>query len=323
MPSSRGGSGRRRRPCRGQDRPGRAAGPGAPRRRRGRSSRARNSTGAAAGASGSERATARPGRRRSRSRCSTSRPKPAASRRCARWEGPDRGPRHEGGERLRLHVPEAGEAPERVLPKEWQDSELKAVAVDQTAAAHPAATVIVGALAQAVGIPSTARASRSCRTTPRSGSSARRSRTRSGPSTSTRRRDTRASPRSSPPATCGRNGARAARGTGWTAGPSSRRACSISWWATGTVTRASGAGPRRGQAALAADPRGRRPGVHALRGQGDGRGAHGGAAVMRYTGEYPGRIEGLTANNYDVTRWMRPTSSGRSTRRSPASSWRG
>jgi hypothetical protein len=43
--------------------------------------------------------------------------------------------------------------PERVLPKEWQDSELRGIAVDQTAAAHPAATVIVGALAQAVGIP--------------------------------------------------------------------------------------------------------------------------------------------------------------------------
>jgi hypothetical protein len=43
--------------------------------------------------------------------------------------------------------------PERVLPKEWQDSELRAVATDQTAAAHPAATVIVGSLAQSVGIP--------------------------------------------------------------------------------------------------------------------------------------------------------------------------
>jgi hypothetical protein len=43
--------------------------------------------------------------------------------------------------------------PERVLPKEWQDSELRTVAVDQTSAAHPAATVVVGSLAQAVGIP--------------------------------------------------------------------------------------------------------------------------------------------------------------------------
>jgi hypothetical protein len=43
--------------------------------------------------------------------------------------------------------------PERVLPKEWQDSELRAVAVDQTSAAHPAATVIVGSLARSVGIP--------------------------------------------------------------------------------------------------------------------------------------------------------------------------
>ncbi len=43
--------------------------------------------------------------------------------------------------------------PERVLPAEWQDSELRAIAIDQTAAAHPAATVIIGALAQSVGIP--------------------------------------------------------------------------------------------------------------------------------------------------------------------------
>ena len=43
--------------------------------------------------------------------------------------------------------------PERVLPKEWQDSELRAIAIDQTAAAHPAATAIIGSLAQAVGIP--------------------------------------------------------------------------------------------------------------------------------------------------------------------------
>ena len=42
--------------------------------------------------------------------------------------------------------------PERVLPKEWQDSELKGIAIDQTAAAHPAATAIVGSLARAVGI---------------------------------------------------------------------------------------------------------------------------------------------------------------------------
>jgi len=42
--------------------------------------------------------------------------------------------------------------PERVLPREWQDSELRAVATDQTSAAHPAATVIIGSLAQSVGI---------------------------------------------------------------------------------------------------------------------------------------------------------------------------
>ncbi len=42
--------------------------------------------------------------------------------------------------------------PERVLPKEWQESALRSVAFDQTAAAHPAATVVVGALAQSVGL---------------------------------------------------------------------------------------------------------------------------------------------------------------------------
>jgi hypothetical protein len=42
--------------------------------------------------------------------------------------------------------------PERVLPKEWQDSELRAVTIDQTSAAHPAATVIIGSLARATGI---------------------------------------------------------------------------------------------------------------------------------------------------------------------------
>ena len=42
--------------------------------------------------------------------------------------------------------------PERVLPKEWQDSELRTIAIDQTAAAHPAAAVIIGALARSLGI---------------------------------------------------------------------------------------------------------------------------------------------------------------------------
>ena len=42
--------------------------------------------------------------------------------------------------------------PERVLPKEWQDSELRTIAIDQTAAAHPAAAVIIGSLAHSVGI---------------------------------------------------------------------------------------------------------------------------------------------------------------------------
>ena len=42
--------------------------------------------------------------------------------------------------------------PERVLPNEWQNSELRGIAIDQTAAAHPAATAIVGSLARSVGI---------------------------------------------------------------------------------------------------------------------------------------------------------------------------
>ena len=58
-----------------------------PGRRPRRSSRARSSTGAASGATGSGTATARPGRRQSTCRCSTSRPRPAGSRPCARSEG--------------------------------------------------------------------------------------------------------------------------------------------------------------------------------------------------------------------------------------------
>jgi len=42
--------------------------------------------------------------------------------------------------------------PERLLRQEWQESELRAIAIDQTAAAHPAATAIIGSLAQSVGI---------------------------------------------------------------------------------------------------------------------------------------------------------------------------
>ena len=42
--------------------------------------------------------------------------------------------------------------PERVLPNEWQNSELRGIAIDQTAAAHPAATAIIGSLARSVGI---------------------------------------------------------------------------------------------------------------------------------------------------------------------------
>ena len=42
--------------------------------------------------------------------------------------------------------------PERVLPPEWQESELRGIAIDQTAAAHPAATAIIGSLARSVGI---------------------------------------------------------------------------------------------------------------------------------------------------------------------------
>jgi hypothetical protein len=42
--------------------------------------------------------------------------------------------------------------PERVLPAAWRNSEIRAIAIDQTAAAHPAATAIIGSLAQSVGI---------------------------------------------------------------------------------------------------------------------------------------------------------------------------
>jgi hypothetical protein len=43
--------------------------------------------------------------------------------------------------------------PERTIPKEWLGTEVEAIVKDQTSAAHPAATAIVGSLAQSVGIP--------------------------------------------------------------------------------------------------------------------------------------------------------------------------
>ena len=43
--------------------------------------------------------------------------------------------------------------PERTIPKDWLGSEIEVIVHDQTAAAHPAATAIVGSLARSVGIP--------------------------------------------------------------------------------------------------------------------------------------------------------------------------
>ena len=43
--------------------------------------------------------------------------------------------------------------PERTIPKDWLGSEVEVDRHDQTAAAHPAATAIVGSLARSVGIP--------------------------------------------------------------------------------------------------------------------------------------------------------------------------
>jgi hypothetical protein len=42
--------------------------------------------------------------------------------------------------------------PERTIPKAWLGTEVEGVVKDQTSAAHPAATVVVGALARSVGI---------------------------------------------------------------------------------------------------------------------------------------------------------------------------
>ena len=42
--------------------------------------------------------------------------------------------------------------PQRTIPKEWLGTEVETVVKDQTAAAHPAATAIVGTLAQSAGI---------------------------------------------------------------------------------------------------------------------------------------------------------------------------
>jgi len=57
-----------------------------------------------------------------------------------------------GGDGLGYTFRKLEKHPERLLPKEWQDSALRTVTIDQTAAAHPAATAIVGALAQSCGI---------------------------------------------------------------------------------------------------------------------------------------------------------------------------
>lgn len=43
--------------------------------------------------------------------------------------------------------------PERTIPKEWLGTEVEVIVKDQTSAAHPAATAIVGSLARSVGIP--------------------------------------------------------------------------------------------------------------------------------------------------------------------------
>jgi hypothetical protein len=42
--------------------------------------------------------------------------------------------------------------PERTIPKEWLGTEIEAIVKDQTSAAHPAATAVVGALARSMGI---------------------------------------------------------------------------------------------------------------------------------------------------------------------------
>ena len=43
---------------------------------------------------------------------------------------------------------------------------------------------------------------------------------------------------------------------------------------------------------------------------------------MRYSGEYPKRIEGLTTNNYDVTRWLLARRRVAGLRGGRAASWR-
>ena len=124
-----------------------------PGRRRRRSSRARSSTGAASGATGSGTATARPGRRRSSCPVldlSTEAGGLTPLRQVGGFQ--TEGLAMKGADGRGYTFRKLEKHPERVLPKEWQDSELRAIAIDQTAAAHPAATAIVGSLARSVGI---------------------------------------------------------------------------------------------------------------------------------------------------------------------------
>ena len=196
--------------------------------------------------------------------------------------------------------------PERVLPKEWQDSELRAVAIDQTSAAHPASTVIVGSLAQSVGIPFYGSRLVVMPDDPALGEF----RTTFGGSGRHLRRVPRA------------RHAEHHRGhldvrpleevEGGRAEQQGRRSC----LPQGAPVRPRGRqlGPPPGAVALGAPRRRRALWVPLPEDADQAFTRYEGKAMgvvrrvvprfMRYSGEYPKRIEGLTTNNYDVTRWL-------------------
>ena len=196
--------------------------------------------------------------------------------------------------------------PERVLPKEWQDSELRSIAIDQTSAAHPAATAD-HRLARAVGRDPVLRlaagrdAGRPCaRGVPQD--LRRRGRE---PSTSTSGPASGASPRSSPRASCGRSGSE---------GGVENRVDSRAFLKARLFDLVVGNWDRHqaqwrwarvdGQPLWVPLPEDADQAFTRYEGRAMGAARKVVPRFMRYSGEYPKRIEGLTTNNYDVTRWL-------------------
>ena len=285
------GGARGRRAGRFLVRPGGAAGrpPARRSRRPGRSSRARSSTGADTGASGSATATARPGRRRSSSPVLDLKTEAGGLTPLRQVGGfQTEGLAMKGADGRGYTFRKLEKHPERVLPKEWQESELRAVAIDQTSAAHPAATAIVGSLAQSVGIPFYGSRLAVMPDDPALGEF------REtfggtvgtfdeylGPGTQGHHRgDLDLRPLEEVEGgRPGEPGRRARLPEGAPVRPRGRQ--------LGPPPGAVAVGALRQRAGLGAPAGGRRPGLHALRGQGDGRGEEGGAALHALLGRVP------------------------------------